>query len=83
MASKEIIETVALAIVSSLYNDPFTERQMVDGRIEAEAAISVILSALQCPTEGMFVAADGLDVYGLGFVWRAMLNSSPLGEQSE
>ena len=53
----------------------------------AEAAISTILAALQEPTEEMCRAGRN-ETIGVGHfyasdIWQAMLNASPLGEQSE
>jgi len=56
---------------------------------EAQAAISTILAALQEPTEGMEKAHDMAHARAepifanTADVWRAMLNASQLGEQSE
>ncbi|MFI3902549.1 hypothetical protein [Ochrobactrum sp. S1502_03] len=48
---------------------------------DAEAARKSFLAALQEPNEGMIVAADNLPQgYGKTWIWRAMLNASPLGE---
>ena len=59
---------------------------------DASVAISTILAALQEPTEGVFEAGhetlyegdyDATMNFALEPAWRAMLNASPLGEQSE
>lgn len=52
----------------------------------AEAAAGAILAALQEPTEAMEFAVDPDDCPtpdAAVYTWRAMLNASPLGEQSE
>lgn len=75
MASKELINKVALS-------SGITKRQ-------AEAAISTILAALQDASDDMEAAAeDDYEKRGETFPnwkhkWTAMLNASPLGEQSE
>lgn len=57
---------------------------------EAKAAISTILDALQEPTEGMILSYEEYmnetKIFSRphgAHVWRALLNASPLGEQSE
>lgn len=96
MAGKELIALVAEAIIE---NPPKITRfkdmetlefsEVVDHTPTAEAAISTILAALQEPTEGMI---DVVPVpYRCGRDWRqdakatyrAMLNASALGEQSD
>lgn len=91
MPSKELIEKVAQAIMSSrndggwIIEDWDAERKddsHVDQTIrQAQSAIATILAALQEPSEHMLAEAMYLDrpIY----VWRAMLAASALGEQIE
>lgn len=97
MASKEVTTAVILAITNAerkginlepldrldqmLLNDEEYIRPL------AEAALSTILAALQEPTEEMCRAGRN-ETIGVGHIyasdiWRAMLNASSLGEQSE
>ncbi len=70
MPSKELTNQVAISA-------GITKKQ-------AQAAISTILAALQEPTEGMRQAYRDANCWpNEETIWRAMLNASPLGEQSE
>jgi len=82
MASKELIALVAEAIIENPPIETMTDDEIIlDWSPTAKAAISTILAALQEPTEAMEQAA--LDAGNDECIWRAMLNASPLGEQSE
>lgn len=84
MASKELIEKVARAIKNA-------DREICSGlddlyEEQARAAISTILAALQEPTEEMINKSRGYYVGSTPYAvlhYKAMLNASPLGEQSE
>lgn len=95
MPSKELIEKVAREIAKSRGRDPeecvfgsgstihgFTCHQKAWERevVAAQAAISTIRAALQEPTEGMLLAANG---FGDTQAWQEMLAASALGEQSD
>ena len=85
MASKELIEQVEDILEAAfVQEDNFT--------VTANAILSTILAALQEPTDEMFEAGhetlyegdyDATMNFALEPAWRAMLNASPLGEQSE
>ena len=90
MASKELIEKVARVICfeTGSMGDPMpVEMQRVDRDWQehttaAKAAIFAVHAALQEPTEVM--SANGyVHCYNPTRTWRAMLNASALGEQSE
>ncbi len=85
MASKELIEKVAQSInnVERKWMAPTPQHYKY-----AEAAIATILAALQEPTGEMLEMCDREDAMKSSYVtysdyWRAMLNASALGEQSE
>ncbi|MCX2699352.1 hypothetical protein [Ochrobactrum chromiisoli] len=99
MPSKELIALVAKAIINNppkitRFKDMETLdfSKVVDHTPTAQAAISTILAALLEPDQRMFEGARewsylkyakpiGNDA--ANGCWRAMLNASPLGEQSE
>lgn len=93
MASKELIEKVAWVIADTnpLYSwGELNEHGKDIYRGKAKAAISTILAALQEPTEGMidayFDRCRNLGIFthiNANAAWRAMIEASPLGEQSE
>lgn len=90
MASKGITNSVAKAIYekrNGLGCKPWSYQTMSHQQSyldDAQAAISTIRSALQGTTEPMVTAGDDLmHTKSPTTVWTAMLNASPLGEQSE
>jgi|GEM_PF-1170919 len=98
MPSKELIASVIEAIVKNppkvtRYKDMETLEfsEVVDYTPTAQAAVSTILAALQDPTEGVLEAGYAWDDHVSSTethprnrgLWRAMLNASALGEQSE
>jgi len=79
MASKKLIEKVENIVFEAMLHGSHP-------RNVAEAAISTILAALQDPTYEMQRKGERVtweDRTTIKDVWRAMLNASPLGEQSE
>ena len=98
MASKEheaLVEKVARAMADadpqqcgnvneSEMGDYFWEQWREYYIPQAQAAISTVLAALQEPTQPMVRSVKhDLAWYHAAETWRAMLNASPLGEQSE
>jgi len=86
MPSKELIALVAEAIIENPPVEIVTDDEIIlDWSPTARAAISTILAALQEPTRPM--SEIGQPYIRVGYdawdVWRAMLNASPLGEQSD
>lgn len=93
MASKELTKDIATFLhnisVSSDNGGSYDEYECNE---KAEELISIILTALQDPTEAMFETGhetlyegdyDATMDFALEPTWRAMLNASALGEQSE
>ncbi|MDH7787709.1 hypothetical protein QBD01_003736 [Ochrobactrum sp. 19YEA23] len=84
MPSKELIDRCIVAADNSGYEkDPTAAVEII-----VRSTAATILATLQEPTEGMKEA--GFKSLGKGNprhmerdIWRAMLNTSPLGEQSE
>ncbi len=84
MPSKELIEKVARALYRSDHGNEFGFHLKDVAKVyssNAEAAVSTILAALQEPTGEMH--SEGRTTVNYRDAWRAMLNASPLGEQSE
>ena len=79
MASKELIAQVEDILEAAfVQEDNFT--------VTSNAILSTIRAALQEPTEAMIEATGSgtlEDRVNVQYDWRAMLNASPLGEQSE
>lgn len=96
MASKELIEKVARELCLSYGQDPDVYASLCDicgpnneplpqwqiYTEQAETSTSTILAALQEPTKEMTVEGY-VRCYNPSRTWQAMLNASPLGEQSE
>lgn len=83
MESKELIEKVARDLAT--LNDG-TEETWESYHADAQKACSVILATLQEPTRAMYDSAHKYyegEAYLPHGLWKAMLNASPLGEQSE
>lgn len=84
MASKELIEQVGLIVYKAKRHDSNHEDA-------AAEIISTTLAALQEPTEAVLEAGYTWDEHVTATethprnrgLWRAMLNASALGEQSE
>ena len=94
MPSKELTTAVILAITNAERKginlpplDHIDQMLLNDAdyiRPQAEAAISTILAAIQEPTQPMVQSVKhDLAWYHAAETWRAMLNASALGEQSE
>ena len=93
MASKELIEKVARHIRVHITGDEYSMScglSIEDARAASMELLADILAALQEPTEGMILSYEEYMNETKTFsrphgahVWRAMLNASPLGEQSE